>query len=370
MANLRSGPTSYSGVSCTSLAGLTRKNSVASLNLPGVLTGGAVSTTSKSISDARGRTAEATSTVGAINLLKGAVTAKALSTKASSTVSLAGAASGTNSMTLVGLTIGGRTVGADVSPNTTLALNVGGKPLAKVVINEQGKTTVNGLVRAYTRALHVTVNAKNTLGLPIGAEIVVGQSSAALNAVPAGFATGNGYALKATLLNGTVKSGPHAYMSVPCAGGAAHNSTADGSVPGLVSAGVTTVDTKSTTVPSTKTDVNSTIASASVLGGLVKATGIKAETSASRLAPMSPVVTTDTSKFLSVKVAGLPAITGAVAPNTKVRVPGLGSVTFHKVEKTATGIRVTMVYIVLEKLLGNLPTNSVVELGVSESGVR
>lgn len=114
----------------------------------------------------------------------------------------------------------------------------------------------------------------------------------------------------------------------------------------------------------------SNVASVGVLANLIKVTGLVADTTTTRASKLAPAHFSDQSKFASLSVASLPKINVNVAPNTAVNLAGLGKVTFHKRVSTPTGIQVTMIYVVLGKALGGLPTGKVLEIGVSDTSVR
>ena len=368
LASVRSGPTAYSSIACTTQPGLTSTNRTASVSTK-ALSAGVTTTSARTTGSSTSRTAEGTTSVAGLNLLSGLVSASAITTRTTSTVTSAGAASGANTTSLVGLKINGKGINATVPANTTIPLTLDGLSLGKVVLNEQYKVVVDGLVRNTTRALSVTIQAPNRLGIPIGTQIVVGQSAAYLGSMAKGYTVGQGYGLKANALDGAVKAGPVSYLPVPCVTGGGRANVVSTGLPLLASLGAVDTTTSSTTGSTVKSSVTSTVAGASVLN-LITLTAIKAQTSTTRPTRTSPVTLSDTSQFVGLKVAGLPAINDSVKPNTTVRIPGLGSVTFHRVAKTSNGIRVTMVYIVLDRILGTLPTGSVVEIGVSETGVR
>lgn len=368
LASFRSGPTAYTTIACTTQPGLTRSNRLVSTSIPALRTG-VTTTGARSLATSTSRTAEGTTAVAGLDLLGGAITASAITTRTTSTVTSAGTATGTNASSLVGLKINGKGINASVPPNTTLSISVGGLPLGKVVINEQRKAVVDGLVRGYTRALSVTITSPNRFALPIGTEIVVGQSAAFLGSSARGYTAGEGYGAKATLLNGAVKSGPVSFRPVPCITGTGQANVASAGLPNLVSTGVVDTKTSSVSGSTLKSSVTNTVAGASLLN-LISATAVKAETSTTRPTRTSPVTTTDTSRFVGLRIAGLPAINDSVKPNTTLKLPGIGTVTLHRVVKSPKGIRVTMVHVVLANALGVLPTGSVIEIGVSETRVN
>lgn len=369
LAALQSGATAYSGVSCTTTSNLTNANQVASVNLGALGQVGADTSQSRSIQDATGRTAQGMAQIAGVNLLSGLISASSLKTTTRSTYTPAKTSYGSNVTSFVGLKVAGKSFPLGVGANTRIALSLGGKPLANVVLNEQSQAKVNGLVTATTTAVHVTISAANSLGLPIGTNAYIGRSSATLKATPAGFATGLAYGTRATVA-GVVKSGPTAIAGVPCDGGVRTASIASTAIPGLVSLGVVKSNTSSVTTPKLTSSATNQITGVGVLGSLIKVQAITAATTTSRTSFTSPATTTDTSRFLGLSIAGLPSIRDAVRPNTTINLASLGTVTLHKVTKTTLGIRVVMISITLNKALGTLAKGTLVEVGVSETGVQ
>ncbi len=304
-----------------------------------------------------------------MNLLNGLVTVNALKTKTRATYTPSKTSYGSNNTNFVGIKVAGKGFANGVGPNTKIALTLGGKPLANVVLNEQSQGKSNGLVSAATTAIHVTISAKNSLGLPIGTNIYIGRSYAALRATPAGFASGWGYAAQASL-GSTVKSGPISQAGVACDGGGRTTSVASSAIPGLVSLGAAKTTTSSVTTPKLTSTVTSEITGANVLNSLISARAITASTTTSRASFTSPITMADNSKFVGLKIAGVVSINDSVRPNTTINIASLGTVTLHKVTRTSQDIRVAMISIKLNKAIGSLAKGTLIEIGVSDTGVH
>ncbi|TWE09947.1 choice-of-anchor P family protein [Rudaeicoccus suwonensis] len=366
VANLRSNSIGLASLSCTTTSGLNRKASAAGITLPSLISGGAVNSTVQTATSGTVKTATGSVSIGATSLLGGLISATALgSTTTASVDTSTGAGSATFASNLVGLTIGGQPIAANTAPNTTLTVNLGGLPLAKAVVNQQLVYKAGGLEWGVTRALTVTISNTNTLGLPIGTQVIVGQSFARMTPLPLGaYSVGSGYGLQANLANGVAKTGQIGLAAVPCTGGTSKTTVASGSVASVLTTGTITTATSGTVTPRVNASVTTTVNGTSVLGGLISVSAITASTTYSKTTKASA----DNSKFVGLKIAGLPLIGDNIAPNTTLSIPGLGSVTFHKVVQTPNGIRVTMLYIVLNNALGVLPTGSVISVGVSQSG--
>ncbi|TQK72722.1 MULTISPECIES: choice-of-anchor P family protein [unclassified Nocardioides] len=148
--------------------GQTKSNSTLAVRVPGILTTGAITSTTTSTKDAFGN-AEITNTnrTAGINLLGGLV--KATAVKVTAHGKLAdGNWTSDMKMELVNLVIAGQTIPIDVSPNTIL--NIAG--LGQVALNLQQTDTSVGYQNMIT-AVKVTLDTAQA-GLPVGAVIELG----------------------------------------------------------------------------------------------------------------------------------------------------------------------------------------------------
>lgn len=357
---IQSGPTSSASIACTS-ASLVRSNTLVSVNLPVVGHTGTI--TSKVTTTGGTTTGSTTSTakVQGINLLGGAVVADAVTTTATATSNAEGQ-SGTGSTSFTGLKVLGQTIAVNVAPNTKISLVVGGTQVGTVNLNYQTKATTNGVFTQATRGIVITLLASNPYGLPASTAIYIGAANAGVASPRIATAGGSGWGLSANLLNGTAVIGRQPHVGVPCYGGTGTGSLATVTRAPLVSTGttlVTTTSSGSATTASSK--VVTSIAKPSILGGLITADALIAESQAVRTS-IGTVATTDNSKFVNLKVLGLPLINSNVAPNTTVNVLGLGAVTFHKSTRTRQGLEVVMLEIKLSASIAGLPTGTVVQV--------
>lgn len=369
LASVRSGPTAYSTLGCTRATPLTRTNSAATVTVPVVGQVGAVSTSVRTSQTTTAKTAQADSTTASVNLLGGLITGSTLRSTAATTISSTGVTTNRQSVSFASLRVSGVAVAANPAPNTTLALRSGSTVIGKVVVNEQSRQASPWAGIATTRVLSVYITSSNPLGLPIGTRIIVGHAGVLAKASPAGQVGGAGFAARSALADGTVKNGPLSYMTVPCLGGTASASAASLAQPGVLTAGATRTDTSSSVGSSLRSSVVSKVTGLSLLGGLITADAVTASATTTRSAPGAAPVSTDGSTVANLRVAGVPVIDGTVAPNTVVRIPGVATVTLHKVVRTSTGLTVTMVEVRLEKVFGALPTGSLVEVAQARTYV-
>lgn len=368
---VRSGPTALASIGCTTAFGRTVTGSTGGVNVPSAASVGATSTSASTAQSASGLSSRASSSTAAVNLLGGLVRADSVSSTSSAARSTTGVLTGANQAQLVGLKVGGQSLNAVPAPNSAISLKTStGAALATVYLNQQSKALVGNDLQVSTVALRVVVTGSNTLGLAIGSRIDVGVSRTTLSKPILGLVGGMGYATSANLANGAVSSSRTALAYPPCTGGSSKATLATAGVPGVVETGSTTTDTVATiTSTSRRSYVKNAIAGPRVLGGLISADTIIAETSASQAAPGAVPVVSDTSRFVGLRIAGLPAISSSVKPNTVITVPGLGRVTLHKVVRTPKSVDVVMIEVVTDRLLGSLPTGSVIRIGASATTV-
>jgi hypothetical protein len=157
---------------CEGTDGKTLTNSVSSFNAGTALAVGDGRTTALGGPSNGGVLARTTATVDGASLLGGLVTAATLEAVAQETFRN-GKRTRSPGFSFTGLRVAGVPVPVDVPPNTRLTL----PGVGYVIVDEQivpakgGRTQVNGL--------HVFVTRSNTLGLPLGSEIVIAHAEAA-----------------------------------------------------------------------------------------------------------------------------------------------------------------------------------------------
>ena len=369
--SLTSGPTATSSISCTGIAGLTSTNTGGAINIASVGRVGAATTSVKTLLSAAGKRIEGQSSTDGVNLLGGLITAGSVTSESSAEKSTTGAFTGTNKTTIAGLKVLGVPLGTNPAPNTVIDLKLPLQgSLGKITLNGQDKRLVNGTYQVSTTALRVEILKAGLAGLKVGTDIRIGVSATYLTPPQAGYLIGTGFGTRNLLASGLIASDPTALTYASCVGGTTLANSSGTTIPGVASTGTTSTKTVGVLAREPKINVTNSVASLNVLNGLVQADSIKAETTASRSAADGKITLTDTSSFVNLRIAGLPAINASVAPNTVVQVPGLGQVTLHKVSKSSTTIIVTMVEIVLNQTLGTLPAGSKIQIGYSGSGIK
>ena len=157
--------------------GKTLSNTTAKVNVPGLLIAKAVESTVTGTSVPALSEATVTSTVTGLRLFptlfSGLITATAIGSTSHVRVD-DGTPITEGNLQFIGLKIAGKAIPVNVAPNTTI--NVAG--LGKVVINEQKQIRVAGGAHGFqVIALHITLDTARA-GLPVGAEIKLGDSYA------------------------------------------------------------------------------------------------------------------------------------------------------------------------------------------------
>lgn len=176
---LNSSPSAPVNLPCYGTAGQTITNSVANLNLAGVLGSGTVMNTGKSILVFPYSSGEMTTQVEELNLLSGLITANVLYGRVDAVID------GTNGVfenavgTFTGISVAGHPEITDnVAYNTTVDLLGLGTLYIKHIIRNYPNPNSTEI-----RMLELVVNQSNSYGLPIGADILIGDAQ--ITMVPA-----------------------------------------------------------------------------------------------------------------------------------------------------------------------------------------
>jgi hypothetical protein len=162
---VNSGPTAMIQTPYAGSDGKPLTNSTASVNVPGILSTGVITSTTTSTKKIGTLDAEITNSnqLGKVNVLGGVITADAVGVTAHGK-RVSGAYTGDMKMTLVNLKVAGIVIPLDVKPNTTI--NVAG--LGKVVINQQIQNGGWNIIRG----VYVELSTAQA-GLPVGATIEI-----------------------------------------------------------------------------------------------------------------------------------------------------------------------------------------------------
>lgn len=164
----KSGPWAPARIPCT---GGNAVDDLASLTLPFASLGTMADTASGQVSST-GSSASAQSQVQNVSLLAGLIAASAVTTDAA--VTLDGSPTRSGSVTIVDGSIAGTPISSSPAPNTTV--NITG--LGYVILNEQKGSLGRQSAKIVVNAIHLVVTTQNSLGLPVGANIIIANATA------------------------------------------------------------------------------------------------------------------------------------------------------------------------------------------------
>ena len=265
----------------------------------------------------------------------------------------------------VGLTVAGVPISGTPAPNTKLTL----PGVGYVILNQQTSHVGTASAGLTVIGIHLVVNLSTPLAA-LGTQINVGFATSSLGGPVRGLLDGVGYGASARV-GGNVIAGEEFPQPMPCLG--THGNTLTNSavslgIPGVLTAGTVT-DTAEGTANGKRVAGEVTAAVQNLnLASIVTATVVEADVTASGNAPTFG----DKSSFVGLKVAGAPGIGDNVPPNTKVTLPGLGTLWLHRVVQTGTSIRVIMIQLdvtVPSNPLGLTP-GTVVNIASAQVGVN
>ena len=168
----RVGKAAFVVIGCEGTNGKTRTNNVNTLDVGDVLSSGTGKTTAFGGPTASGTVAKTTATVQNVNLLGGLIVADTVKAVAQDTFKNGERFSSTQGTQFVGLKVGDATVPVDVAPNTRIDL----PDIGFVIVNEQKLPAAGSTARTQVNGLRVVVNKNNTLGVPVGTQIIVAHA--------------------------------------------------------------------------------------------------------------------------------------------------------------------------------------------------
>jgi hypothetical protein len=366
-----SGPTTATGLQTSQVPFASSNDQVDADVLSGVLAAKALSTSSATSKTADGGSqVQSISKAAGVSLLKGLIKLNAVTTTSTVSVDSHGLASYEGHTELLGLIVNGRKIPINVAKNTAITL----PGIAKITLNQtKGENTSD--LGAKVQSAGITVEllkARQTLAS--GTTILVTPTEAAIapNITTEGATlAGTGYALKASVkVGGVVRvlAGPFAAQYVTPGGTAGKDvdqDTVKAKLSPILTAGVvgTTVNGSRTPTHSEVT-VNAHAAKVNLLGGAIMLDAITSTSHAARDANASqPTVTGDT-EIVNLRLAGKP-IKIAAEPNTTIDVAGLGTVILNQQFRTANGLVVRGLVVVLSVKKLGLPIGAEVELATT-----
>lgn len=163
---IQSGRTAPVTLACTGNNDVEESNEAAAVDVPGVLSTGAVHTTATGLVSTAAASGEITASVAGLNLLSSLVSATTITADATATDAAGSISLSDNGSLFAGLAVTGHPeIGVNPAPNTHVSIaGLGTLWLHRVI---QTSTSIE------VRMVELVVDAENTLGLPIGADVRV-----------------------------------------------------------------------------------------------------------------------------------------------------------------------------------------------------
>ncbi len=343
------------GCPCRGTNGHTLRNTVASLNVGvagNILTGGVNTSTAYALKTDTTATTTQTTKIAKVNLLGGLITADAIKAVAEVDVTDSALTPSFSGSKLVNLVVAGQKIPENVPENTVVQLPGLGSVTIKFVNQAVYGNQASGIE---VEMLQVNVTTQNSLGLPVGAVLIVGEAYAGYDRTePA--ATLGGYAQTlavsanaGSLLDEAASAG--ALTGVPpCTG--TGGQTLSESVANIEANGLLSMSTATTTAfggpvgGAQVAETTSSIGQISLLGGVITANTIEAAAEESYEHGQSTSSTLG-STFGSLDVAGV-AIASNVPANTVISLSGLGYVVLNEQPPAENGtVQVNGLHIVI-----------------------
>jgi hypothetical protein len=334
---------------CRGTRGLTRQQMLASVRVGDVLAAGVTGATSSAAKTASTATTKQTATVSKLNMLGGLITADALTASASIEATPDRLTTSETGTAIVNLLIDGARISPHVPDNTQVLLPGIGSVTVKAVDDHAGKQRAHLQVSM----LLVDVTQANTLGLPVGAKIVVARSTAGYaRAQPIAALGGFASVAKVRAGVGTTLDDPTGVGGVGlpnCSGSGGDTLTKSISnidVPNVLSVATGTTTAFGGPVGSAQVvKTTSDLTSVSVLGGLIKARSLVAAAQVSRTGTESKGSAAG-SGLNGLIVAGV-SLGKITEPNVRLTLPTLGYVTVNQQSQAGAGLDVTGLHVVV-----------------------
>ncbi len=341
---------------CPGTGGKIHSASVNSLRAGKALTTGVVTNTTYTTRTSTSAYVRDTSSLTSVSLLGGRIRASSIKAVAITSANAKSISSNNSGSGFTGLTVLGKPV-AKVSVNSRINLPGIGYAVLKETTRRGDGVSSGSIVR---NMVHVYVNTSNSLGLPVGAQIIVGHASSSFartvaNTIFSGYAYAAEAHSRLSVLQDKIGRLAPTYFSCVGTNGKTWSHTAQN----VTAGGLASIDAARTTTYSNRTSslseaqATARITSVSLLGGRVRADAVTsvAHTSYSynpATGKGSATATTGGSSFTNLVIAGK-RIT--VKPNLKVALPGIGYVVVYE-RSTSSGTwgasaKVTMLHVVV-----------------------
>lgn len=363
--------TSQSGISGNRVPA-SSSNRLTALNVEGLAAVGAVQTSTVSSAVTGGVKLTSYARTTGVNLLNGTITADAVETITTTTGTEAGGLVASANTKFVNLKI----VGVNLPVNIPKNYKVSVPGLATIVLNASIPTVAEDgalLNQGYGVGIFLL---RSVATAPASSTIVLNPTYAAMApGIPTTQPQVGGFAYATQVLanvgeaiTGQVgKTGSLSTAPGSSGGRTVTNSTASVNVPGVLTTGLVK-STSTSTARANYADVTNVnqVAGINVLGGVVTADAIKVTAHSKK--DGATFTRFMKLEFVNLKVAGQ-SIPVTVGPNTRISVPGVGTVVINDQLQTFNANRIRGVYIKLLEPNGGLQAGAEIELAVAASWI-
>lgn len=325
---ITNGPLTPSWLGCR-IGTYSAGNSSSSLALSSYATSGAAQTAISNTQTTSNATVQTTVNVHNLSMLSGEITAVSLRGIVSSTINANSASSQIDDASITGLVVAGKAIAVTPGANTTITI----ANLGTLVLNEHGTpSSGQDLTAAGINMMDLRVGtANNRFGLPVGAQIIIGQAdSSQQRVVQNTIVGGQAYSLSDTqqASSGSGGIGEVTVAPVPCGGGTSTSTLAGATYPGLGTVGAlsATATGRDTSTPITTT-TTAEVQGVNLLAGLIQGSQINATASVSRNSAGGSGSTAV--KLTNVLIGGIPVLATPV-PNMRLPLAGIGYVVLNE----------------------------------------
>jgi hypothetical protein len=347
---------------------LSDSNETAGISVPNLLTAGAVSTSSTATAITGGYQVVSRARTAGISALGGAITATAVESTSTSKL-VNGVVSSSVTTQLIGVKVAGFTLPVNIPPNYHLTI----PNVASVYLNYA--LSAKSAPSVMTLGIGIYVSLLKPFGTnAVGAALAINPTYAAIGPItipPSGHITiGKSYGTSVVAKVGSlvnVQSDPTAPAFMPAGG--TNGVTKTVNVAGVNLTPLLHVGAVADTVKGTNTNTlweataTSEIAGLNLFNGAIRADAISSFAHV-RGAPATPTLVEGSSGLVNVRIGGT-LIPINAAPNTVIKLAGLGTITINKQVRTAVSVSVVAIDIVLGTAQGGLPVGAEVQLAVS-----
>ena len=323
----------YQDCACQGTNGQVKSNEVDGISAGPVLTANQTISSVYTIKTKSTAEVQNSTSVGGLSALGGLITADSIKSVAEVDVTKTSMTTSSTASSFGNLTVAGQVIPTSVPANTVIPIpGIGSVTLNKIVT----KGNIDKAGGIDVEAISITVDTANALGIPVGANIIIGHASAGYNrkVPPAGFGGTTYAALASGSLSDDLKNkiGQASFLALGCEG--THGKTEHSKVTRInVSGLMTLADGGTTAFAGTEGDrqvarTTATFSRLNLLGGVIQVDALQA-VAASSVKDGKSTGSADGSGFSGLTIAGV-GIPANLPPNSNLPLPLLGNVTVNE----------------------------------------